>query len=162
MGKINLISGGLGEDFAAYYMNSEQTPSIVSLGSIVHQGTVISAGGILVQAMPGCSDKTLDMLDMRAMLFSGISRDLFEDSLDDLADRWFKDMDMVKLSREPLSYRCDCSRERCERMLISLGKKQLLQLPNVDHQAELTCHFCHKKHTFTEEELKKLLNSSLQ
>lgn len=162
VGKINLISGGLGEDFAAYYMNSEQTPSIVSLGSIVHQGTVISAGGILVQAMPGCSDKTLDMLDMRAMLFSGISRDLFEDSLDDLADRWFKDMDMVKLSREPLSYRCDCSRERCERMLISLGKKQLLQLINEDHQAELTCHFCHKKHTFTEEELKKLLNSSLQ
>jgi len=162
VGKINLISGGLGEDFAAYYMNSEQTPSIVSLGSIVHQGTVISAGGILVQAMPGCSDKTLDMLDMRAMLFSGISRDLFEDSLDDLADRWFKDMDMVKLSREPLSYRCDCNRERCERMLISLGKKQLLQLINEDHQAELTCHFCHKKHTFTEEELKKLLNSSLQ
>ena len=162
VGKINLISGGLGEDFAAYYMNSEQTPSIVSLGSIVHQGTVISAGGILVQAMPGCSDKTLDMLDMRAMLFSGISRDLFEDSLDDLADRWFKDMDMVKLSREPLSYRCDCSRERCERMLISLGKKQLLQLINEDHQAELTCHFCDKKHTFTEEELKKLLNSSLQ
>ena len=61
----------------------------MSLGSILHQGTVISAGGILVQAMPGCSDKTLDMLDMRAMLFSGISRDLFEDSLDDLADRWF-------------------------------------------------------------------------
>ena len=69
---------------------------------------------------------------------------------------------MVKLSREPLSYRCDCSRERCERMLISLGKKQLLQLINEDHQAELTCHFCHEKHTFTEEELKKLLNSSLQ
>lgn len=162
VGKIDLVSGGLGEDFAAYYMHSEQTPSIVSLGSIVHQGAVLSAGGILVQAMPGCSNKTLDTLDMRAMLFSGISRDLFEDSLDDLAERWFKDLDLVKLSREPLAYRCDCSRERCERMLISLGKKQLLQLINEDHQAELTCHFCHRTHTFTEEQLKVLLNSSLQ
>lgn len=162
VGKIDLVSGGLGEDFAAYYMHSEQTPSIVSLGSIVHQGAVLSAGGILVQAMPGCSNKTLDTLDMRAMLFSGISRDLFEDSLDDLAERWFKDLDLVKLSREPLAYRCDCSRERCERMLISLGKKQLLQLINEDHQAELTCHFCHRTHTFTEEQLKALLNSSLQ
>lgn len=162
VGKIDLVSGGLGEDFAAYYMHSEQTPSIVSLGSIVHQGAVLSAGGILVQAMPGCSNKTLDTLDMRAMLFSGVSRDLFEDSLDDLAERWFKDLDLVKLSREPLSYRCDCSRERCERMLISLGKKQLLQLINEDHQAELTCHFCHRTHSFTEEQLKALLNSSLQ
>lgn len=162
VGKIDLVSGGLGEDFAAYYMHSEQTPSIVSLGSIVHQGAVLSAGGILVQAMPGCSKKTLDTLDMRAMLFSGVSRDLFEDSLDDLAERWFKDLDLVKLSREPLNYRCDCSRERCERMLISLGKKQLLQLINEDHQAELTCHFCHRTHSFTEEQLKALLNSSLQ
>lgn len=162
IGKTKLVSGELGEDFAAYYTDSEQTPSIVSLGAIVHNGLVLSAGGVLVQAMPGCSRKTLEMLDMRAMLFSGISRDLFEDPLDDLADRWFKDMDMVKLSRQGLRYHCGCSREKALKMLKAVGKEQLLEIIEQDHQAELTCHFCHTAHTFNENELKALLNSDLQ
>lgn len=162
VGKTKLVSGELGEDFATYYADSEQTPTIVSLGAIVHKGMVISAGGVLVQALPGCSQKTLEMLDMRAMLFSGISRDLFEDSLDDLADRWFKDMGMVKLSRQPIAYRCGCSREKAEEMLRSVGKEELLNIIREDHGAELTCHFCHTTHRFNEDELKALLNSDLQ
>ncbi len=162
IGKTNLISGELGEDFAAYYAHSEQTPSIVSLGAIVHNGMVLSAGGVLVQAMPGCSSKTLETLDMRAMLFSGISRDLFEDSLDDLAQRWFRDMDMVVLSRAPIAYRCGCSREKAQAMLKSVGKEELLSMIREDHGAELTCHFCHATHRFTEADLKALLNSDLQ
>lgn len=161
IGKTELISGELGEDFAAYYTSSEQTPSIVSLGAIVHEGVVLSAGGVLVQAMPGCSRKTLEMLDMRAMLFSGISRDLFEDPLDDLADRWFKDLDMVKLDRQPLQYRCDCSRQKALRMLKSVGREQLIEILEEDHGAEMTCHFCHTTHTFTEDDIKALLNSGM-
>ena len=161
IGKTELVSGELGEDFAAYYTSSEQTPSIVSLGAIVHEGMVLSAGGVLVQAMPGCSAKTLEMLDMRAMLFSGISRDLFEDPLDDLADRWFKDMDMVKLDRQPLAYRCDCSRDKALRMLKTLGHKQLLEIIEQDHGAEMTCHFCHTIHAFSEDDLKALLHSGM-
>jgi len=161
IGKTELISGELGEDFAAYYTSSEQTPSIVSLGAIVHEGMVLSAGGVLVQALPGCSAKTLEMLDMRAMLFSGISRDLFEDPLDELADRWFKDMDMVKLGRQPLEYRCDCSREKALRMLKTVGRAQLLEMIREDHGAEMTCHFCHTTHTFSEDDLKALLGSGM-
>lgn len=161
IGKTELISGELGEDFAAYYTSSEQTPSIVSLGAIVHDGMVLSAGGVLVQAMPGCSRKTLELLDLRAMLFSGISRDLFEDPLDDLADRWFHDLDMVKLGRQPLQYRCDCSREKALRMLKSVGREQLLEILHEDHGAEMTCHFCHTTHSFDENDIKALLGSDM-
>ena len=91
------------------------------------------------------------------MLFSGISRDLFEDSLDELADRWFRDMDMVKLSREPLSYRCDCSRERIERMLVTLGRDELADMIEKQHGAQVDCHFCNRRYEFSEDDLKTIL-----
>ena len=161
IGKTELVSGELGEDFAAYYTDSEQTPSIVSLGAIVHEGLVLSAGGVLVQALPGCSPKTLEMLDLRAMLFSGISRDLFEDPLDVLAERWFHDLDPVVLGRQPIRYFCGCSREKARRMLKSVGREQLLEILEQDHGAEMTCHFCHAQHKFSEQDIKEILNEGL-
>ena len=162
IGKTRLVSGELGEDFAAYYTDSEQTPSIVSLGAIVHDGLVLSAGGVLVQAMPGCSAKTLEALDLRAMLFSGISRDLFEDPLDDLAARWFRDMDYTVLGRQPLRYHCGCSREKALGMLKAVGREELIKILEEDHGAELTCHFCHTRHTFSEQDIRALLGSGMQ
>lgn len=135
IGQTKLISGELGEDFAAYYAESEQTSTIVSLGAIVHQGAVLSAGGILLQALPGCSKETLRLMDERVMLFSGISRDLFEDPLQDLAERWFKDLDLSILSREPIAYKCDCSRQKAERMLLSVGREELIHIIEEDHGA---------------------------
>ena len=161
IGKTQLISGELGEDFAAYYTHSEQTPSIVSLGTIVHEGAVLSAGGVLVQAMPGCSRKTMELLDLRAMLFSGISRDLFEDPLDALAERWFRDLDMVIVGRQPIRYYCGCSWEKARQMLKAVGREQLLEILEQDHGAEMTCHFCHARHTFTEDDIKALLGSDM-
>ena len=161
IGKTQLISGELGEDFAAYYTHSEQTPSIVSLGTIVHAGAVLSAGGVLVQAMPGCSRKTMELLDLRAMLFSGISRDLFEDPWDALAERWFRDLDMVIVGRQPIRYYCGCSREKARQMLKAVGREQLLEILEQDHGAEMTCHFCHTRHTFTEDDIKALLGSDM-
>ena len=161
IGKTQLVSGELGEDFAAYYTHSEQTPSIVSLGAIVHEGAVLSAGGVLVQAMPGCSRKTLELLDLRAMLFSGISRDLFEDPLEELAHRWFDDIDLTVLERQPIRYYCGCSWEKARQMLKAVGRQQLLEILQQDHGAEMTCHFCHTRHTFTEEDIKALLGSDM-
>lgn len=161
IGKTQLVSGELGEDFASYYTNSEQTPSIVSLGAIVHEGAVLSAGGVLVQAMPGCSAQTLETLDLRAMLFSGISRDLFEDPLDVLAARWFQDMDMTVLDRQPLRYYCGCSWQKARSMLKAVGRQQLLEILEQDHGAEMTCHFCHAQHRFTEADIKAILGSDM-
>ena len=157
VGQSPLVSGELGEDFAQYFTTSEQVPSLVALGCLVHDGYCLSAGGALMQAMPGCTEEMLEQLEVRSMFFTSISREVAEDPLEILAENWFRDMDMQILSREPLSYQCDCSREKMERALIAMGRYELNQLIEEDGQAELTCHFCRAAHHFSKEQLEQLL-----
>ena len=159
-GQSPLVSGELGEDFAQYFTTSEQVPSLVALGCLVHDGFCMSAGGALMQAMPGCTEEMLEQLEVRSLFFTSISREVAEDPLEDLAKGWFEGMDMQILSREPLSYQCDCSREKMERALLAMGKRELLQLIEEDHGAELTCHFCRTAHRFTEDDLLALLKGA--
>lgn len=157
VGQTELVSGELGEDFAQYFTVSEQQPSLVALGALVHQRYCLSAGGVLVQAMPGCSDELLDQLETRAMFFTAISREVADMTLEDLATGWFDGLDMQILSREPVAYQCDCSREKMEKALITLGRTDLQQLIDEDGGAELTCHFCRTVHRFSKEDLQQLL-----
>ena len=157
IGQSQLVSGELGEDFAQYFTVSEQQPSLVALGCLVHEGYCLSAGGVLVQAMPGCSEETLEQLELRSVFFTAISREVADVPLEDLAKAWFDGMEMQILDREPVCYRCDCSREKMEKALIALGRGELKQLIDEDGQAELTCHFCRTAHHFTRQELTDLL-----
>ena len=157
IGQCALVSGELGEDFAQYFTVSEQQPSLVALGALVHEGYCLSAGGVLVQAMPGCSEELLSQLEMRSVFFTAISREVADVPLEELARAWFDGLDMRLLSREPLAYACDCSREKMEKALIALGRGELEQLINEDQGAELTCHFCRAAHRFSKEDLQNLL-----
>ena len=157
IGQSQLVSGELGEDFARYFTVSEQQPSLVALGCLVHEGYCLSAGGVLVQAMPGCSEELLEQLEFRSVFFSAISREVADVALEDLATAWFDGLDMKLLSREPVSYQCDCSREKMEKALIALGRSELKQLIEEDGGAELTCHFCRTAHRFTRQDLTELL-----
>ncbi len=160
IGQVALASGEIGEDFARYYTVSEQKPSLVALGALVHEGTCLSSGGILVQPMPGCPDSVIEQLEIRSMFFSAISREVADMSLDDLYTRWFDGLDPVLLEREPVVCQCDCSRSRMERALLSMGKTELKQLIEEDGKAELTCHFCRKTRLFTREQLEELLKNA--
>ncbi len=157
VGQCQLVSGELGEDFAHYFTTSEQKPSIVALGALVNDGLCLSAGGALIQPLPGCPDEVLDELEMRAMFFISISREVAEDSLEDLAKAWFEGMDLQILEKEPVQYQCDCSREKMEKALIALGRQELTQLIEEDEGAELTCHFCRTAHQFTKQDLISLM-----
>lgn len=157
IGQCALVSGELGEDFAQYFTVSEQQPSLVALGALVHEGYCLSAGGVLVQAMPGCSEELLSQLEMRSVFFTAISREVADVPLEELARAWFDGLDMRLLFREPLAYACDCSREKMEKALIALGRGELEQLINEDQGAELTCHFCRAAHRFSKEDLQNLL-----
>lgn len=157
IGQSQLVSGELGEDFARYFTVSEQQPSLVALGCLVHEGYCLSAGGVLVQAMPGCSEELLEQLELRSVFFSAISREVADVGLEDLAKAWFDGLDMKLLTREPVCYQCDCSREKMEKALIALGRSELKQLIDEDGGAELTCHFCRTAHRFTRQELTDLL-----
>ncbi len=157
VGQSQLVSGELGEDFARYFTVSEQQPSLVALGCLVHEGYCLSAGGVLVQAMPGCSEETLQQLELRSVFFTAISREVADTPLEDLAKGWFDGMDMRILSRESVRCQCDCSREKMEKALIALGRKELVQIIEEDGGAELTCHFCRTAHSFTKQDLVSLL-----
>ena len=91
------------------------------------------------------------------MFFSSISREVADMSLDDLYLRWFDGLKPSLLMRRPLEYRCDCSRDRMERALISMGKKELRSLIDEDGKAELTCHFCRTTQSFDKQQLEDLL-----
>ena len=160
IGQSEIVSGEIAMDFANYFTVSEQQPSLVALGVRVHEGLVLQAGGILIQPLPGCPEEIIDQLELRSPMFADISRELTFDTLEHLAEDWFRGLNPRILERTPVQYRCTCSRERMEKALISLGRKDLQSLIDEDKGAELSCHFCHRKHFFTTEQLREMLEKA--
>ena len=156
IGRVNLVSGEVAEDFAMYYLESEQIPSLCALGTLVGE-EIISAGGLLVQAMPGCSDELLDALEIRAELFGAISQLLQEMTLEEIVSGCFRGLEPEILEEIPLSLHCDCSREYIERVLLSMGENEIRDLIRTQNGCEVACHFCRKSYAFTGEELEALI-----
>ncbi len=160
IGQCELVSGEIAMDFANYFTVSEQQPSLVALGVLVNGNTVLKAGGLLIQPLPGCPDEIIDQLELRSPMFADISREMTFAPIDQLCSDWFRGMEPRILERTGLAYRCTCSRDRMERALISLGKKDLQSLIDEDKGAELVCHFCRSKYQFTTEQLITLQQTS--
>ena len=161
IGQIELVSGELGIDFANYFTVSEQQPSLVALGVLVSGDAVLKAGGLLIQPLPGCPDSVISELELRSPLMADISRELCYEPMEDLAKKWFDGLKYVVLGESELSYRCNCSRSRMERALITLGQEELTRMIQDEQEgAELTCHFCKKTEKFTQHDLIRLLNQA--
>lgn len=161
VGRVQLYSGEIAEDFASYYVQSEQQPTLQSLGVLVNGESVLAAGGVLIQPLPGCPDEVISELELRSPLMSDISRELCYESMESLALRWFDGLDPVILERTPLSYRCNCSRKRMEKALIALGKEELQRMIDDEQEgAELHCHFCKKTERFSQQDLQRLLDAA--
>ena len=159
IGRVNLVSGEVAEDFAMYYLESEQTPSLCALGTLVGE-RILSAGGVLIQAMPGCSEELLDALEIRAELFSAISQMLREMTLEEIVEGCFLGLEPEILEEIPLTLQCDCSREYIERVLLSMGAAELRDIIEKQHGCEVSCHFCRRHYAFTGEELNRLLEQA--
>lgn len=159
-GQVNLVSGEIGEDFAMYLAASEQQPSLVALGVLAAREGVVSAGGIIVQPLPGCPEETLSHLELLAPSLGDISRRLKDEGADGLMRNTFADMAPVLSGEVEARLRCDCSRERVERALISLGPGELEAMMTEDGGAEVCCHFCNGKYTFDCRELGELKRSA--
>lgn len=157
IGQCALVSGELGIDFANYFTRSEQQPSLVSLGVLVSGAQVLKAGGLLIQPLPGCTEETLSALELRSPMFADISREMTMAPMEQLLEDWFGGLEARLLEESPLCWKCTCGRERMEKALISLGRKELQSLIDEDQGAELTCHFCHGRYAFTTAELQELL-----
>jgi len=159
VGQVELRSGEIAADLAYYYVQSEQSPSLVSLGVTASDTEVSTAGGVLLQPLPDCPDPVIDELELRSPIFGDIASELVHETPDTLLRTWFHGLEPVKLSETPLAYRCPCSRTRMERALISLGEEELKRMiaDEVDG-AELVCHFCNQKYAFTTHDLLRILN----
>lgn len=161
VGRVALVSGEIAEDMAMYYLESEQTPSLCALGTLVSEN-VVAAGGILIQVMPGCTEELLSQLEIRAELFSAISQMLSEMTLEQIVEGCFRGLDPQILEELPLALQCDCSRPYIERVLLSMGEKELRDLIATQGGCEVTCHFCRKQYAFTGDELSKLIRQAQQ
>lgn len=161
VGRVALVSGEIAEDMAMYYLESEQTPSLCALGTLVSEN-VVAAGGILIQVMPGCTEELLSQLEIRAELFSAISQMLSEMTLEQIVEGCFRGLNPQILEELPLALQCDCSRPYIERVLLSMGEKELRDLIATQGGCEVTCHFCRKQYAFTGDELSELIRQAQQ
>lgn len=163
VGMCNLISGEIAEDFAQYFTASEQQPSLVYLG--VHEnaadGHVTGAGGLLIQTMPNCPDEAIDRVMAIADRIPSLGTRLADgEAMEAILNDLFRDLDADFTERYRPAFSCDCSRERLERALISIGRKELKELIEQDGKAELTCQFCGKTYQFDRAALEALLSEA--
>lgn len=159
VGMSKLVSGEIAEDFANYFYISEQKNTAVALGVLVDKDGVRASGGYIVTAMPDATEDDLFILENRIKEAKPISQMLDENmSLVDIAKDITGD-ENIKVVEEGLTpkYECNCSKERMEKALISVGKEELTKIANEDKKAEIVCNFCNEKYEFSEEDLRKLI-----
>ena len=161
VGTIDLLSGEIADDIAAYFVESEQIPTACALGVLVgtdQSVTVTSAGGYLIQLLPGAGEDIITKIEAGVQRVGSVSHAL-EGGLDGagLLRAVLSDFDLEILETHPVEYRCYCSRDRVTRALISMGREELSSLIQEQGQAELTCQFCDQIYRYSKEELEEIL-----
>lgn len=161
-GRIQLVSGEIAEDLTYYFAQSEQVPSAVGLGVLVETDTSIrQAGGFMIQLMPDATEEVISALEQRLNTIPYVT-DLLDmgKTPEDILEMILGDMDLKIMDKVPAEFYCNCTKERVEKALISIGREELEKIINEDKKANLHCHFCSKEYDFTEEELRTLLESA--
>ena len=158
-GQVPIVSGEIAEDITNYFAVSEQTPTVCALGVLVNPDlTVRAAGGFLVQLLPFADENTISTLEKNIRDIPPVSSMIDQEiTPEKICMRVLEGLEPQITGNCNPSYHCDCSRERVQRAVISLGRQQLSQLIEEDHGTEVCCHFCGKKYRFSEEELKEIL-----
>nr|P0C0C4.1 RecName: Full=33 kDa chaperonin; AltName: Full=Heat shock protein 33 homolog; Short=HSP33 [Streptococcus pyogenes serotype M49] len=155
-----LITGEIGEDFAYYLTESEQTPSAIGLNVLLDENDKVKvAGGFMVQVLPEASEEEIARYEKRLQEMPAISHLLAsKNHVDALLEAIYGDEPYKRLSEEPLSFQCDCSRERFEAALMTLPKADLQAMIDEDKGAEIVCQFCGTKYQFNESDLEAIIS----
>ena len=155
-----MASGEIAEDFAEYFVKSEQKNTAVGLGVLVNKDGVKSAGGYIITPMPDATEEDISNVEKNIFKAGAISKMLDQNlTLKEIGEKITGDNN-IQILEENITpvYECDCSKEHMTDALKTLGKKELEKIINEDEKAELTCHFCNKKYMFTKEELENIKN----
>ena len=155
VGTVELLSGEIAEDLAAYFVESEQIPTACALGVLIGTDqSVTSAGGYLIQLLPGAGEEIIGKVERGVARVGSVSRALEHGmTARELLEQVLGEFRLEILEEHPVEYRCYCSRARVETALISLGRQELDDMIREQGQAEVTCQFCDKVYRFTKEEL---------
>ena len=161
VGQVKIQTGDIAEDFAYYFTVSEQTPSAVALGVLVDKDLSIkAAGGFIVQMLPGADELLADVITYRLQEIPPITTLISEGkTIEEILEFIFEGMDLKILDSINPEYKCDCSRERVEKALISIGKDDLQELYDDGKSEEIVCNFCNKKYEFTHEDIGEILKN---
>lgn len=162
-GMINLVSGEIAEDITQYFAVSEQTPSLCALGVLIDRDyTCKAAGGVLISLLPFAAEETIAQLEKNANNLANVSK-LFGDglTLEQVMNIALEGIEYDVFDELDVDYVCDCSRERCAKVITSLGKTEVDGIyaecrdEGKPEEIQIECHFCDKKYLFTKEETDK-------
>ncbi len=149
-----LQTGEIGDDFTYYFALSEQTPSSVGLGVLVNTDySVLASGGYILQIMPDVTEKTISYLENLIASIPPMSTLIHEGKTPEKILGLLANNTEQILKKQPLKYACYCSKSGFSKSLSALDEENLDSLIHEDGQAEIECHFCHKKYIFTKDEL---------
>lgn len=162
VGQTAIATGEIAEDVATYYARSEQIPTVCALGVLVDKEDheVLLAGGLLIQALPGADDATLDRLEQNIQGLEPVTTMLAKGmSVEEICRTALAGFEMEILEETEVGYACPCSKERVERALATLPPEELTAIAQEDGKLEAKCHYCGKSYFFSKEELEELAHA---
>ena len=159
VGQTLLQTSEIAEDLTYYFATSEQVPSSVGLGVLMNrENTVRQAGGFIIQLMPFAEEEIIGKLEENLKKITSVTA-LLEEGMtpEQILELLLEGLSPVITDRMPVAFTCNCSKERIEKVLVSLGREELEDMVADGQPIEVNCHFCGKSYTFSLEELKGLL-----
>ncbi|MGM9574560.1 MAG: Hsp33 family molecular chaperone HslO [Oscillospiraceae bacterium] len=161
IGSTQLVSGEIAEDLTAYMLESEQIPSACGLGVLIDTDlSVKSAGGFIVQLMPGAPEEYIDLLEENIFMMDQLTAVLAEDGLEAVFDQVLKGLEHHMVGEDEIGYRCYCSRDRVGQALLGAGRDELKNMIAEGKPVEVSCQFCDTVYSFSPEDMKALLEEA--
>ena len=161
-GQTILVSSEIAEDLTYYFANSEQVPSSVGLGVLMEKdNTVKTAGGFIIQMMPFAEDATISQIEENLKLVTSVTELLDKGyTPEQLLEELLGNVGLEITDTMPTRFYCNCSKERVEQAVASVGKKDIQEMINDGKPIEVKCHFCNTAYHYSVEELKNILKRS--
>lgn len=161
-GTVNLTTGEIAEDLAVYFLQSDQVPSAVGLGVLVDVDySIKAAGGFIIQLMPDATEEQISKLEENLKGLPSVTSILDEyHDAEKLIEILMKDIDFKILEKREITYKCNCSREKVEDAIVSVGPREIEEILREDKKAEVSCYFCDKVYNFDESDLERMLKKA--
>ena len=159
-GQVQLQTGEIAEDLTYYFVTSEQVPSSVGLGVLMNKedGTVKHAGGFIIQLMPFASDEVLEKLEQNLLKISSVTKMLDDGNTpEQILEQILDGFDIEINDEVPVKFECNCSKQRVEKALISVGRDEIKSMIADGEPISVNCHFCNTNYEFSIDDLKALI-----